>query len=94
MSEPDIDTDRIDEAVLALLYLTLHEWDRELGYARAWKTFDWETMNRLHEKGMIHDPVGKAKSVALTREGIERTESLFHQLFVKRADGGAASAQG
>ena len=52
-----IDTDRIDEAVLALLYLGLHD------NGRAWKGFDWDAMNRLHEKGMISNPVGKAKSV-------------------------------
>ena len=28
MDKPEIDTDRIDDAVLALLYLTLHEEDR------------------------------------------------------------------
>jgi len=42
-----IDTDKIDEAVLALLFLTLHDG------ARAWKSFDWDTMNRLHENGLI-----------------------------------------
>jgi len=51
----EIDTEKIDEAVLALLYLTLHE------DARAWKGFDWDAMNRLHEKGFISNPVGKAK---------------------------------
>ena len=50
----DIDTDRIDEAVLALLWLGLHDG------LRAWKTFDWDAMDRLHAKGLIHDPVGKA----------------------------------
>jgi hypothetical protein len=53
-----IDTDRIDAAVLALLLLGLHD-----GY-RIWKTFDWDAMNRLHEKGFISDPVGRAKSVS------------------------------
>lgn len=42
-----LDTDRIDDAVLALLHLGLHDG------SRAWKGFDWEAMNRLHEKGMI-----------------------------------------
>jgi Domain of unknown function (DUF6429) len=56
------DSDKIDRAVLALLYLGLHDVDR------AWKGFDWETMNRLHEKGFISDPRGKAKSVAFTEE--------------------------
>jgi hypothetical protein len=52
------DNDKIDRAVLALLYLGLHDVDR------AWKGFDWEAMNRLHERGFISDPRGKAKSHA------------------------------
>jgi hypothetical protein len=71
------DTDRIDDTVLALLYLTLHEG------SRAWKGFDWETLGRLHEKGLIYDPVGKVKSVVLTDEGLERSKELFLALFTK-----------
>jgi hypothetical protein len=74
----DIDTKKIDETVLALLYLTLHDG------SRAWKGFDWDSMNRLHQKGFISDPVGKAKSVDLTDEGLRESERLFKQLFVKR----------
>jgi hypothetical protein len=74
----DIDTDRIDEAVLALLYLGRHD------DGRTWKSFDWEAMNRLHEKGFISDPVGKAKSVVFTDEGERRSEALFRELFSVR----------
>jgi hypothetical protein len=74
----DFDTDRIDDAILALLRLGLHD------YGRVWKTFDWDAMNRLHEKGLISNPVGKAKSVELTVAGAERSEQLFRELFVKR----------
>jgi hypothetical protein len=63
----DIDTDRIDDAVLALLWLGLHDG------ARAWKSFDWDAMDRLHTKAPIHDPVGKAKSVVLTPDGLARS---------------------
>jgi hypothetical protein len=73
----DIDKDKIDEAVLALLYLTLHDGDR------AWKGFDFDTMNRLHAKGMILDPVGKVKSVVLTDEGLRESERLFEKMFSK-----------
>jgi hypothetical protein len=38
-------------------------------------------MARLHEKGLISDPVGRAKSVVLTDEGLEKAERLFQQLF-------------
>jgi len=72
-----IDTEKIDEAVLALLYLGLHDG------MRAWKSFDWEAMNRLHEKGLISNPVGKAKSVVLTEVGLKESERLFSELFGK-----------
>ncbi|MGN6423647.1 MAG: DUF6429 family protein [Asticcacaulis sp.] len=71
----DIDVDKIDDAVLALLYLTL---DRD---GRAWKGFDWAVMNRLHEKGLIFDPVNTAKSVQLTQEGVCQSKALFERLF-------------
>jgi len=74
----DIDTKKIDDTVLALLHLTLHDG------TRAWKGFDWDTMNRLHQKGFISDPVGKAKSVLLTDEGLRESERLFKELFAKR----------
>ena len=74
----EIDTDRVDEAVLALLYLGLH--DRY----RAWKGFDWAALDRLHQKGLISDPVSKAKSVVFTEEGLCEAERLFRELFAAR----------
>jgi hypothetical protein len=71
------DTEKIDQSILALLYLTLHDENR------AWKSFDWDAMNRLHEKGFILDPVGKAKSVVLTETGLRESERLFRELFAK-----------
>jgi hypothetical protein len=40
-------------------------------------------MNRLHDKSFISDPVGKAKSVVLTDEGLCESERLFRKLFAK-----------
>jgi hypothetical protein len=34
-------------------------------------------------QGMIHNPVGKAKSVLLTEEGIAESERLFREMFAK-----------
>jgi Domain of unknown function (DUF6429) len=73
-----LDTDRIDDAVLALLYLGLHQ------KYRAWKGFDWEAMNRLHEKGMIDNPRGKAKSVVFSEEGLRRSKELLEAMFVRK----------
>lgn len=72
-----IDTDKIDDAALALMYLTLHD------NCRAWKQIDWDITNRLHDKGLIDNPIGKAKSVGLTEEGLKQAELLFEKLFTK-----------
>ncbi|KGK01637.1 DUF6429 family protein [Thalassotalea sp. ND16A] len=73
----EIDEDKIDEAALALFYLTIHE------KYRAWKQMDWGVTNRLFEKGFICDPKGKSKSVCLTDEGLKKSEELFNKLFSK-----------
>ena len=75
----EYDIDKVDEAVLALLILTVHQQD-EFG-ARAWKGHDWNALNRLHEKGLIRDPVSKAKSVVVTPEGLAKGHELFAKLF-------------
>jgi hypothetical protein len=80
----ELDTNKIDDAVLALLFLGLHNG------ARAWKGFDWEAMNRLHERGYISDPRGKAKSVVFSEEGFERAKRLLAELFGKPAEQAAA----
>lgn len=74
----DIDRDRIDEAILALLFLGRHD------SIRTWKSFDWAAMERLHAKGLISAPVGKAKSVVFTDEGLRQSEALFRKLFAVR----------
>jgi hypothetical protein len=74
----DYDKDKVDEAVLALLYLTM--FGDKYG-SRAWKGHDWDAMERLYEKGFIGDPKSKAKSVMLTDEGRVKAEELFNKLF-------------
>jgi Domain of unknown function (DUF6429) len=74
----ELDTNKIDDAVLALLYLGLH-----IG-GRAWKGFDWDAMDRLYENGYISDPKGRAKSVVFTEEGEERSRQLLEKLFGKK----------
>lgn len=76
-SRTDIDTDRIDGAVLALLWLNLS------ATGTAWKGFDWSAMDRLHERGLITDPARKAKSVHMTDEGMAEAERLFREFFVR-----------
>lgn len=75
------DNDKIDDTVLALLALDIHDETKQ--GARSWKGHNWEALNRLHQKGWINDPVTKAKSVILTPEGLARSRNLFKQLFTK-----------
>ena len=78
----DYDKDKVDEYTLALIYLVT--WERREGLgARVWKGFDWVTMNRLHEKGLISDPRGKAKSVVINEEGFQKAKKLFWKHFGK-----------
>ena len=75
-----IDTDRIDDAVLALLHLTLHD------QSRASKGFDGDALGRLHQKGMI-DGLADEKSVTLTGDGLQRSKQLFEAMFTRPAAG-------
>ena len=54
----DIDTDKIDEAVLALLQLALHD------AFRAWKGHDWDTLGRL--QGAQHGKRGRTVKLSRT----------------------------
>lgn len=76
-----VDEEKIDEAILALLYLGVH------GGFRTWKSFDWDAMERLHEKGLISSPTGKAKSVAFSEEGLRRSKAAFELLFGESSPG-------
>lgn len=60
------DTEKVDDAVLALPTLNAHQED-EFG-ARAWQGHNWDALDRLHEKGFFGDRVSKAKSDVMTPE--------------------------
>ena len=76
----EYDRAKVDEYTLALLFLVMHN-ESEYG-VRAWKGFDWDTMNRLHDKGFIENPISNAKSVIVTPEGCNRAKELFEKFFV------------
>ncbi len=62
----EYDKNKVDEVVLALLYLTM--FDDKPG-RRAWKSHDWDALDRLHEKGYINlDGAGI---------GADKEESVF-----------------
>ncbi|WP_016743986.1 DUF6429 family protein [Rhizorhabdus wittichii] len=73
----DADQEKIDLAVLGLLWLSVHD------ERRAWKSFDWAVLDRLHQHGLIENPVGKAKSVVLTDQGLKRAEAAFREMFTR-----------
>ncbi len=74
----DYDENKVDEMVLALLYLTLHDG------VRAWKGHDWDALDRLHSKDYITNPATAAKSVMFTDEGLRLSKELFEKYFGKR----------
>lgn len=74
----EYDKDKVDEMVLALLYLSMFTDDYG---TRAWKSFDWDTMNRLYTKGFIGNPKSKTKSVIVTEEGAKKAEEFFWRIF-------------
>lgn len=74
----EYDQDKLDETILALLWLA------SAGPGRAWKTHDWQAMERLHAKGYISDPKSKAKSVIFSEEGECRARELFERYFGRK----------
>lgn len=73
----DYNQDKVDEMVLALLWLT------RTSDGRTWKGQDWDAMERLHAKGYISDPKSKAKSVVLSEEGERLSRELFERHFAR-----------
>ena len=78
----EYDENKVDEMVLALLYLT--SFDQKIAI-RAWKSHDWDALNRLYEKGYISDPKSKSKSIVFSEEGFKLSEELFKKYFEKTA---------
>jgi len=74
----EYDHNKIDEAVLALLWLT------QAGNRRAWKSHVWDALERLHAKGYISDPKSKARSVAFSDEGERQARELFERHFGRK----------
>ena len=74
----NIDESKVDEIVLALLHLTSF---KEGEIRRSWKSYDWNVLDRLHEKGFISDPKTKAKSVILSDEGVQQVKLVIKKYF-------------
>jgi hypothetical protein len=74
----DVDAEKLQQAVLALLHLNTID---EKSGKRAWKALPWSVIDQLYEKGYISDPATKAESVWLSDEGARLSEQLFEKLF-------------
>ena len=72
----DYEHNKVDACVLALMCLTMFG---DHGATRAWKGFDWDVLDRLHEKGWICDPKSKTKSVLLTDQGETEAKAFFEK---------------
>jgi len=66
-----IDEDKIDDTVLALLWLTLHN------ERCAWKGFDWATTDRFYQKVFISVTI--LPSFAFGRDPASRSISQIRQ---------------
>ena len=82
------DEAKIDEMVLALLYLTMFAllyltMFNDGVEIRSWKGHDWSAMGRLYKNGYISDPRNKAHSVGMTDVGAKRARELFEKNFLR-----------
>lgn len=73
----ELDNDKLDAAALAILSLTLHDG------RRVWKGIDWAITDRLFEKGLIENPIGRSKSLTLTEDGLAEAEAVLARMFGK-----------
>jgi len=76
-----VDIENIDAVVLALLWLNLRG---ESG--RAWKSLNWDALDRLYLKGMIGNPANHAKTIELTDIGLLEAKRLAVKHFGKSAE--------
>ncbi len=74
----DYDEEKLDEVVLALLYLTLFT---EHGVTRAWKGHDWDVLNRLCEKGPDQRSEEQEQICGVERRGCQRISKAILEIF-------------
>lgn len=69
------DNRKIDDAALALLFLTLHD------QSHVSKGLAPDIFRRLHEQGMIEESDDGSDSIELTPDGLQRSKTLFNAMF-------------
>lgn len=76
--------EQIKELTLLLLYL--NSWVEKEPYGefhRAWKGYDFGTLNALEDEHLIGGSTHKAKSTYLTEEGLEKAKELMIKYNIK-----------
>ncbi|HKY90746.1 MAG TPA: DUF6429 family protein [Nevskiaceae bacterium] len=70
-----LDEDKIDEAVLAVLYLSVHNghW--------AWKAVDKNATMRLHARGLLKNPHTTSRALLFTDDGLAEARRACERLF-------------
>lgn len=79
----NLDTEKIDMDVLALLFLTSFRERKEFPM-QAWKGHDWDALDRLCEGGFIFNPKNRNKSITFTDKGLAEAQRLFESKYVKK----------
>ena len=82
----NFDKDKVDDMTLALLYLVICERYKGNG-GRAWKSFDWDTLNRLHEM------VEEERTNAAGRARVARDAMDMSEVNLKEAEMNALADQ-
>lgn len=77
----EYDKDKVDETVLALLYLTS---SHDKYGTRAWKGLDVKVIQRLFQRGFINEPERNSPTLLLTKSGEALSKELFFKMFDAR----------
>ena len=75
----------LHDMTLAMLYLTRFTDSRQKGedvLPRAWKSYDWDTLDKLSEEDLIIDRHGN-KSLYLSEEGMKKAKEILNKMNIK-----------
>lgn len=78
-SEPEFNTDLLDDPVRALLWF--NGSTTKIGGHAAWKSRPWDALDRRHAGGLISEPRRKSYSVAHEEKACAPGEAAFAQEF-------------
>lgn len=71
----DVDTDRVDQTILALLWLNLKVT------GAAWRGFDWEAMARRHGRGLISNRSERPTPLNCPQKDLRRPDACLTKCF-------------